>query len=102
MVFTKYQNEQSFYCPYGEIDLDMEYNCSVRPAGEEDNDDGVCTDFEQPVYQTFILFMGEFLCFFVFYIMLFFQKRNALKTGDHVVESKLSGWKRLIFLVPPL
>jgi len=55
-------------------------------------EDEVCIDFEQPVYQTFTMFLGEFICFFVFYITLFIQKRRAISDPSiEIKESKLVG-----------
>lgn len=104
-VFTKYQNEQSFNCTHNDS---REYECEIcLKDSREYNRSGIqpaeeCIDFEQPIYQTFVMFMGEFVCFFIFYITLFFQRRNSQKTGEILAESKLTGWRKLIFVIPTL
>ncbi|KCV69545.1 hypothetical protein H696_03966 [Fonticula alba] len=73
-LFTKFQSLQSFEC----ADPANPYDCDKCP---EDAPDGTCVPFEQPVLQTFTMFLGEFICFIVYYILRYFNKRKAAQAG---------------------
>lgn len=100
-IFLKFQNYQQFECEPGT------YNCTVCEDDSLDNNSGSsaageCIDFEQPVYQTSIMFIGETLCFVTYYSVLLFR-RYFTKDGHTVKEtSLLTGFRKLLFFVPTL
>jgi len=112
-LVSKYQNRKSFEC-----NADT-YECELCPETSSNitlitlqldqpllaaND--TCIDFEQPVYQTFLMFLGETLCFILYYSMILVRRvvvsPSSQNPEEPVEESQLTGVRKLLFIIPTL
>jgi len=56
-------------------------SCTVT-EGAEDSCTAEAIPFEQPVFQTFVMFVGEFVCLLAFYVFLLVEKYKAAKNPN--------------------
>lgn len=106
-LFLKFQGLRTFYCP---PDQDCQvcdalqgtdcYEAYCTPVEGELPE--YCIPFSQPVYQTFIMFLGELLCLVAFYVLLAYRKYAAAKQNEKLVDtSTLVGFVALWRPFPP-
>jgi hypothetical protein len=86
-----WQGRQAFVCgAYVEGAFVPSYNCTPCDYYAETDVDPQCTRFEQPVYQTYLMFAGEFLCILVYALSVYIAARRG--TMEKADQSGLTGY----------